>query len=91
MSGRARTSLSDVVAALELYAGQAGRGASQSLDPTGTRAAYTDTESDCSLFFTFTPATVKIEQQKGDCGFGYNVHADGFYLKISNAAPKIDE
>jgi len=53
-------------------------------------AVYTDDESDCSLTFRFTHATVKVEQ-KGDCDFGVGVRADGFYLKTSNAVPKISD
>ena len=55
---------------------------------SGNVGIYTDAAADCSLTFTFTHATVTVKQ-KGDCGFGFGVRADGFYLKMSNAVPKI--
>jgi uncharacterized protein YecT (DUF1311 family) len=53
-------------------------------------ATYKDSDNDCTLAFAFTHATVKIDQ-KGECGFGFNVHADGYYLKTSNAVPKLSD
>jgi hypothetical protein len=50
---------------------------------------YSDADTNCKLTFRFTHATVSVEQE-GDCSFGYGVHADGFYLKTSNAVPKFE-
>lgn len=58
----------------------------------GDRATYTNAEyGDCKITIKFVKSgtiTVTQESDSSDCGFGFNVSADGTYKKVSSAKPK---
>jgi len=60
----------------------------------GDTAVYHSTEfGQCTIAIKFVRAgTIKVSQQgtENDCGFGFNVTADGTYKKISGKKPKFN-
>lgn len=58
----------------------------------GDRAIYQSSEfGECKITIKFVKSgTIKVTQDgnDSDCGFGFNVTADGTYKKTSNAKPK---
>jgi hypothetical protein len=46
----------------------------------------------CKLTLEFLPAKIRITQSDdvGDCGFGANVTATGFYRKVDSRKPRVD-
>jgi len=58
----------------------------------GDTAVFTNAEwGACRIVVKFTrPGEIKVTQSttKSDCGFGFNVRADGTYKKTSRAKPK---
>jgi hypothetical protein len=61
---------------------------------TGDTAVYESNEyGPCKITIKFvTPGTIKVSQDGTDanCGFGFNVTADGTYKKVSNKKPKFE-
>lgn len=55
----------------------------------GDTAVFTDSEyGECTITIKFVkPGAINVAQE-GDCGFGFNVTADGNYRKASGAKPK---
>ena len=55
----------------------------------GDTAVFADNEyGECAITIKFVkPGAIKVSQE-GDCGFGFNVMADGNYRKVSGAKPK---
>lgn len=60
----------------------------------GDTAVYTDDENGtCRITLKFTKPGTLVVTQKGDsveCGFGFNVSADGTYQKSSSKKPKFE-
>lgn len=62
---------------------------------SGDTAVYTDKEisEECRITIKFqTPGVIKVTQNGTDaeCGFGFNVSADGTYKKFSGKTPKFN-
>ncbi len=61
---------------------------------TGDTAVYESNEyGPCKITIKFvTPGTIKVSQDGTDanCGFGFNVTADGTYKKVGSKKPKFD-
>jgi hypothetical protein len=43
----------------------------------------------CSITLKFKPDRVVVTQEGYQCGFGFNVEADGTYMKISSKSPAL--
>lgn len=56
----------------------------------GNTLVYTDRENDCRLTIKFGQNRVSITQ-KGFCGFGMNVTADGEYVRTNKNAPSFSD
>ncbi|HQU86613.1 MAG TPA: hypothetical protein PKY59_26010, partial [Pyrinomonadaceae bacterium] len=58
----------------------------------GDTATYTSSEfGECKIVIKFVKAgTIDVSQEtsEAECGFGFNVSADGIYKKVSSAKPK---
>jgi hypothetical protein len=48
---------------------------------------------ECEITFTFQPKRVEVSQslERGECGFGGGVHADGMLSLQSNRVPKLSQ
>jgi hypothetical protein len=61
----------------------------------GDTATFKPEETEnCTIIIKFLPARrIKVTQKETgtDCGFGFNVSADGNYKKVSSAKPKFSE
>jgi hypothetical protein len=61
---------------------------------SGDTAVYKNSESgQCTITIKFVkPGQIKVTQSGSDaeCGFGFNVTADGTYKKVSGAKPKFE-
>lgn len=59
---------------------------------SGDKAVFTKEEfGACKIIITFVkPGVINVVQseEESDCGFGYNVWANGTYKKVSGAKPK---
>lgn len=55
-------------------------------------AVFEDVDGKCRIRMRFTRNKVIVTQQEEDfaCGFGFNVTADGTYLKQNSRTPKFD-
>lgn len=62
-------------------------------DITADTATYfaRDEYGECRLSIKFVRPGVIDVKQKGACGFGNHVYADGTYRKVSSARPKFDD
>ncbi len=62
-----------------------------SVDVHNGKAVFKDAEADCILEMTFSGGKLEVKQ-KGSCGFGMNVYADGTYKRASLCAdPELAE
>jgi hypothetical protein len=44
---------------------------------------------ECAITFNFKPSRVIVSQEGYRCGFGFNVEADGTYVKVSSKPPDL--
>lgn len=53
---------------------------------------YIHSYDSCELAFTFYGDTLRVEQKGSywDCHFGYGIYADGVYIKVKKAKPRLD-
>ena len=60
---------------------------------TGDTAVFASNEFDaCRIVIKFVkPGLIKVTQEEGICGFGFNVRADGTYRKVSGKTPAFED
>jgi hypothetical protein len=56
----------------------------------GGKGVFRSSDGACEIAFAFAAASVRVHEVPGkhDCGFGFNVRADGTLLRTSGKAPR---